>query len=746
MRLVRQAVLAAVVASVTLLLFGIVSRDGGAPSASPPRLLAAGPRMVSNHADYPLMIYGENLRPGLRLMVGDRSLPTTLVDEGHLTALLPAGTAIPAEQSIAELELRLEGAEGSASLTVVNDAAFPTPLDLEVAAGRIFVASRTTDEIVSIEASGELLRIPTGDGPRSLALYRDPDDAEWLVVACELGGELRLLRTDDPTGPQRSIPVASNLQSVIVSGQRAFVSEHRGESVRQVDLERGALVARIESPVDPGPLALLGDHLLVGNASTEDLTLARLRDGTTKRVAPCSGVPIVGGHTEAFAGWVMGGKRVRGIAASDRLGVFFVSSPGPNIGPNPERMEVTMSGGIGVVDLDGAFLRHVALLQGMPQGLALDDDRGILYVADVSTGRVEIWSAAALAAGDDEARGAFLAAIEIPASEDTPRLRPAVDFGVEGRASESLHSGPTALRLSGDGKTLWVLARFSGAVQAVEVATPSAPRLGRRFELDGFTRQPARRLGEIAYYTDLGNSRMSCDTCHPDGGTGGVLFTKGQPMRIYRSPTMRGVRDSAPYFTPTMLPTLKHTARDVLGRNRFYNPRPNRNEIAALAHYTETIVPLPNPWVGEGGALPRALELPGGGVGDALAGLAIFGRSGCGGCHPAPQFTTDQDEASRGRLHASGTPLALPLRQEMQDMHLDPGWPPVSLIGVWDTFPLLSSGAGGLEVVDGSIVPLQELPLRQVLRSPLADGPVHGAAARLSPSERDDLIAYLLTL
>ncbi|HWV37219.1 MAG TPA: MtsA protein [Vulgatibacter sp.] len=723
--------------------------------ATPARLRAVGPRMISNETDYPVMVYGEGLREGMRLRLGDRVLETRFVDERHLGAVIPAGWEIPSAQAIARLEATLEGAEGQAELTIVNDAAFRTPLDLAAGSRAVYVASRTTDEILVVEG-GEVRSIPTCDGPRSLALHGDAAGEEWLAVVCEHAGELRLMSTADPQR-QRSIPVGPALREVAIHGAIAWVTEQLTDTAVAVDLASGAIVERVRSPVHPGPLATLGELLLVGNQSSEDLTLAwpgvaggvrlaRAERPAPKRVAPDPSTPIVGGHTERFTPWVMGGKRVRAIAASDRLGVFFVTSLGPNIGPNPDRMEITMNGGVGVVDTDGAFLRHVPLRRGLPQGLALDDARGLLYVADLSTGRIEILDARKLAASDEEARGAFVASLDIPPSADTPRIRPPEDFGVEGRSGESLHSGPHALALTRGGEELVVLARFAGAVQRVDVSDPKAPRLGERVELGRFVEQPARRLGEIVYHTDLGNSRMTCDACHPGGSTGGILFTKGTPMRIYRSPTMRAVRDSAPYFTPSMLPTLRNMARDVLGRNRFYNPRPTKTEIAALAHFTETIVPLPNPWVGPGGELPRRVELPDGGVGDAVAGLRVFEASGCESCHPPPQFTTDQDEATRGRLHHAGTPLALPLRPSMQDMELDPGWPPVSLVGVWNTFPLLSSGAAGLEVEGDAVVPQPGMALRRVLQSPLADGVAHEAAARLDPKQRDDLIAYLLTL
>jgi hypothetical protein len=264
--------------------------------------------------------------------------------------------------------------------------------------------------------------------------------------------------------------------------------------------------------------------------------------------------------------------------------------------------------------------------------------------------------------------------------------------------------------------------------------------------------QKNRRLGEIVYYTDLGRTGMTCDTCHPDGHEGGVLYSKTFPIRIYRSPTCRAITESPPFFTPSMLPSIHTTCVHVLARNRYQNPPPSEEECSGLVEFTENIPTLPNPFVGEKGALPKELRLPDDHVGDAIAGLHLFeGKAGCAGaiCHPPPHFTADQNARTRGKLEHVGTPTQLALRPEFQDMQ-DLGQPPQALIGGWDQFPLLGSGAAGLSIApDGTLIPSAPFALRRVLEMAAESekkGVPHGHTADLSPKEVDDLLAYLMTL
>jgi mono/diheme cytochrome c family protein len=136
--------------------------------------------------------------------------------------------------------------------------------------------------------------------------------------------------------------------------------------------------------------------------------------------------------------------------------------------------------------------------------------------------------------------------------------------------------------------------------------------------------------------------------------------------------------------------------------------------------------------------------LPDGRTGNPRAGLALFeGKAGCAACHPAPYFTLDQDVRTRGQYLSVTTPHLFPLRPELQDGTYV-GMPPPALIGAWDIFPMLSTGAAGLEVGGrGKLQVRNRFVLRDVL-----ENYNHSPAPRvdLTPQERDDLLAYLMTL
>jgi hypothetical protein len=319
---------------------------------------------------------------------------------------------------------------------------------------------------------------------------------------------------------------------------------------------------------------------------------------------------------------------------------------------------------------------------------------------------------------------------------------------VQGRAGVELHSGPRALALSADGRTLYVLNRLTGTIAVVDVAEAPAgkARLVRQWEVvppKALRAQARRRLGQVLYYADLGRSAMSCDACHLEGHTGGVFFEKTRPLRIYRSTTALGSRDTPPYFTPASTHSLAETMSEVGSRNRFFNPPMSDPEVDALSLFVSLLPTPPNPHRGTEGAPLQQLELPGGALGHPAAGRSLFtGKAGCAGCHPPPLYTLDQDAATRGRYLEVGTPPVLPLRPEQQDK-LPGGFGTPSLVGAWDVWPMLGTGSAGFSVQGERLVVSERFALRAVLE---LSGSAHGQVQGLTPQERNDLLAFLLTL
>jgi DNA-binding beta-propeller fold protein YncE len=721
-----------------------------------PVLRDVGPRQLSNQTSQPLALVGEHFYQGMTLSLGppfSRTLPVTVMDARHAYARLPQDLTLPPSTVQVAVPLHLSRALSAPPVTllVVNDLGFPdlTSLAATPDGARVWAASVTTDELVSVNPqTGVVSVVPGGDGPSALAAFSS-EGKSWLAVAHAWAPEVWLC--DGLTGARlRTLPAPAYATGVAVDVRTGLllVAEHATDSVVALSLKDGSVRWRAQVAPNPKALAVAGDVLVVGSQLSGDVEAVSLATGAVgKAISPGPGTPILGGHTEAFAKYAMGGKAPRGFAFSPSLQRLYVTSIGPNIGPNPDRMEVSMNGGVGVVDVQaGTFERHLGFGWGVPQGLALDDAASLLYVADIGTGLVRGLDARALVKDDASARKAELFTLPVLPPEGFPTARPVADYGVKGRAGVEMHSGPQALALSPDGKTLWVLDRFTGTLADVDVslAREGKASVRRQVPLLDVRAQRERRLGQILYFTDMGHSGMSCDACHLEGHAEGVLFEKTRPLRIYRSPTVRGTRETPPYFTPASTFTVEQTVTTVGDRNRYFNPRLDNDEVRRLSLFTNTLSLLPNPFVGPGGAPPTTLLLPDGRTGNPRAGMALFeGKAACASCHPAPYFTLDQTPLTRGQYLDVSTPHLFPLRPEMQDGTYV-GMQPPALIGAWDVFPMLSTGAAGLRAdADGKLHVSQRFVLRDVL-----ENYNHSPAPRveLTAGERDDLLAYLLTL
>ena len=706
-----------------------------------PRVRDLGPRLISNQTSQPLALVGDHFRPGLRVNVGEVELTATVLDAQHAYVRVPPHL-LPESEDSADVTVTV--GHSHATLTIVNDAAFADLFDLALSPDgkTAFAISPTTDTLYTIDlASKSVHASAVGDGPSALQTWVDAAGRAWLVATHYYDEHLWLVPIAGNTDARRELVGPVGAAGVTIAGQVAFVAGQVSDEVWAIDLADGHVLWK--RPVAPNPRALAaqGDLLAVGSLQTGEVDVLRQSDGVQlSAIAPGPGVSIIGGHTEKFAPFVMGGTAPRALVAAPSLGRVLMSSVGPNVGPNAARMEVSMNGGVASLDVaHGRYERHLGLGAGVTEGLAFDDTRARLYAADIGAGEVQIFDARALVASDETARHALVQSLAIPPPKDFPLVRPLTDFATEGRAGASLHSGPHALRLVGD--TLYVLNRFSGTLAVIDVSGTAVLR--EQIPIVATVGQRERRRGEILYYADLGRSGMSCDTCHLDGHTAGVLFAKTQPMRIYRSPTVRGVRDTPPYFVPPVRVSLVDTAQFVGDRNRYHNPDLTSGEVSALAHFNALITNVANPFVGPDGAPRETLALPTGRDGHPRTGLAIFSTH-CATCHPPPLFALDQDVRTRSQLVDVGTPRIFPLRPQLQDRFYK-GFPPPSLLGAWDVFPMLNSGMAGLHVSnDGRIEMSDRSALHQVLTTYATAA--HGGLASLSESEKDDVFAYVLSL
>ena len=700
--------------------------DPPAPPPPVPALGAVGPRLIANDSAYPLYLYGDGFVDGMQLEVRGAKFDVRRIS-AKLAATRVDGIDLPAGESLVTVDatLHAEGkARGQAPLIIANDAAYPWPYDLCVVGGAVFVASPTTDTIwrYAPDAAPSKLDGVRVDRPRALAAYGD-----FLLVLGELDGTLTLVDTTSSEVVAR-IEIGGHPQQLAVDGDRAYVTDRVTDRVHVVDLATRQVMTSWYAGENPRAVAVGGGKIAVSNLGGDELALLDHESGTRTAVVVGPGAKIVGGHTEPFADSIMGLKAPRDLVWSTKHDVFLAATLGPNIGPNADRMEISMNSGISVIEPGGTFRHHVSMRRGNAERIAIDDAAGILLAADISRGRVVAFDLDAVVAGTSAVRAQLF--VEPP--EGTVLLRPAHHYGEKNRATTSMYSGPAAIELY-DGFA-YVLNRFTGTVSQVDYADAldGELRLAATWPGPDLGPQKTRRAGEVVYTTDFGDSRMSCDTCHYEGHNQGTLFTKGRPIHIYRATSLRSISETAPYFTPARFPTLERISQVVTTRNRHNNLAPNTAEVTALSLFQRTLAPPPNPFADQ-----SPVELPDGERGRPEVGAELFAAN-CATCHPPPMFTPDQDKATRGKMFDTGE-VTIPLRPEQQD---DTPYPvPVpTLVGVWDNHPLFHGGQVGNQLVDGRLVPTP-FALREVLNRAN-----HFDTTELDEQAHNDLLAYLLTL
>jgi hypothetical protein len=234
-----------------------------------PKLVAISPLQISNETNYPATLYGEDLDEEFTLILegpGGKKIeiPTTPIDRRHLGVIIPAGLPVAMERARDKFTVRLldeemEPVPGETSVMVSNDAAFFTPLDLVEVDGRFYVASPTTDEIISLpRGGGSLTSFRVGDGPRALASYRDPTGHPWLLVVLEHQGAVALVSLDQQADKPLLIATAARPQAVVVDQEqrRAYVSSLAKDVVEVLDLEQRKVVRTIDAHINPRTMAL----------------------------------------------------------------------------------------------------------------------------------------------------------------------------------------------------------------------------------------------------------------------------------------------------------------------------------------------------------------------------------------------------------------------------------------------------------------------------------------------------------
>lgn len=262
-------------------------------------------------------------------------------------------------------------------------------------------------------------------------------------------------------------------------------------------------------------------------------------------------------------------------------------------------------------------------------------------------------------------------------------------------------NGPRAMAAAGS--RIFVAGYFSDTLEALDLATPEkAPQVLARLS----TEPPAAaRRGEMLF-NDASlcfQGWQSCATCHSfDARVDGLNWDLvndgiGNPKNVkslllsHRTP-------------PAMSLGVRATAEAAVrsGIRYILFGRVQESDAAAIDAYLKSLAPVPSPSLVRG-KLPASAE----------RGRKLFfsQKTGCAACHPAGLFTDlkSYDVGTRSEMDRTAV------------------FDTPSLVELWRTAPYLHDGSA--------------MSLREVLT--FNKGDRHGKTSRLTPSEIDDLAAYL---
>lgn len=263
--------------------------------------------------------------------------------------------------------------------------------------------------------------------------------------------------------------------------------------------------------------------------------------------------------------------------------------------------------------------------------------------------------------------------------------------------------GPTALVLSPDGKKIYVANYFAGAVGLLDANRGNVLKV---FPLGEQHVPDAVRRGEIYFHdaTRCFQHWHSCATCHLDGGR-----VDGLPWDFLRDGidnakdviSLVNFLHTPPYNRLATRPNARYCIESGVLVSHQVTAEPA--DVDDLLAYVGSLEAEVNP------NLPKFAE-------SAQRGKGLFeGKAGCASCHPAPYFTDK-------RTHDVG----ITSYNEPNARYDTP-----SLVEAYRTAPYFHDGRAAT--------------MREALTRHNTEGR-HGNLNELSPSEIEDLIAYVLSL
>ena len=500
----------------------------------------------------------------------------------------------PRRRGAAEALLEVDGSVTTRTMNVVRASAHPRWLRVSPDGTRACTTSEETDEMFVVDAHGALRRFPSADGPIDCAFT----DATTVAVAHRYSSSVTLVALGNAPTTQLELGAAQLRLAMSPDGALLAVAleTQRGE-VALIDLATHEEVARAAIGGLADGVTFAADARSVIVARHLPAALMRLAfDGHALRVA--HELPLLAPATELAS--AEHGTRVI-LATTD-----WRADATPHLG-NHYIVDQLLAFDTGTLAL---ISQQLTARRSPRQDAAGNVDRGIspagVYITPSGGWLVAF-------AGSDELTRFDPRGGE-PRSFDVAELGLAAPHSVvalgEGDARVLVATSPSNGRIA-------LLDAVTGELRASHLLAPDDATL-LRDDQDALR----VRVGERAFYEST-RAGVSCQSCHPHGGTDGIAHNIGGRL-LAPTLTVQGIAGTSPYLRDGSYPRIGDLLEVAEVRYRGYR-EPAGDRSATLDAWVSSL-PLPRSLAARD--LPRERR-----------GFDVFVEAGCVGCHAPPAMT-----------------------------------------------------------------------------------------------------------
>ncbi len=587
-----------------------------------------------------------------------------------------------------------------------------------------WVANPDSSSVSRVDLStGTLDReFPVGAEPRAVAL--GADGRTWVVS--ERSSTLSIL---DAGGNTETVNLGRGTRPAGLAfapdGSAAYVTLYATGQLAELDPVTGALRRKLSLGAQPRGLSVSADGATVwvtrfiSPAEHAEIYLVNAMDFAVERTSELA--MDLGPDTEASGRGVL--NYLRSPAISPDGTRAFVPAKKDNTGRgfwqdgNNLTFESTVRAVVAQVKSDGSedlSLRRDLNDRNLPSDVAISPLGDLAFVATEGTNTIEVLD-----------------------SYDASHIT----------SIEKVGKAPDAVRLSKDGKTLYVHSFISRSLHVYDVSAivlAGSNQAARLFETRTVESEPLALdvlVGKQIFYDsfDRRMSRdkyLSCASCHLNGEQDGRVWDfmdRGEGLRntitlLGKAGTSQGYLHWSANFDEVH--DFENDIRNAFGGTGLLTdadfeltsetlgtPKAGRStDLDALSAYVSSLDRVyDSPHRAADGRLSDA----------ARGGHRHFESLGCGRCHSGADLTNSA-AANLENVGTQGAQSGMRLGETLEGLDTP------TLKGMWTTAPFLHDGSA--ETLD------------DVLDAAVAAGTAHGNVARLSESEQRELVAYLSSL